>query len=83
MPAFVAAYATLGFTPSTNSNLEPTVIKVAIYARSGIPTHAARQLPNGNWTSKLGLSEDIEHPLAGLVGDIYGDVAVILARPIP
>lgn len=83
IPAFVAAYATIGFVPSTNSNLEPNVIKVAIYARSGIPTHAARQLPNGNWSSKLGPSEDIEHTLAGLVGSVYGEVAMVLAKPIP
>ena len=52
----------------------------AIYARSGIPTHASRQLSNGNWTSKLGQSEDIEHTLAALAGSVYGDVALILAK---
>ena len=83
IPAFAAAFATIGFAPSTNPNLEPDVIKIAIYARSGIPTHAARQLANGNWTSKLGESEDIEHTLAGLVGSVYGDVAMILAKPSP
>lgn len=82
-PAFAAAFATIGFAPSTNSNLEPDVLKIAIYARSGIPTHAARQLANGNWTSKLGEAEDIEHALAGLVGPVYGDVALILAIPNP
>ena len=82
IPAFIAAYGVLGFAPAAHSNLEPNVIKVAIYARSGIPTHAARQLPNGSWTSKLGASEDIEHTLTGLAGAIYGDVAVILAKGI-
>lgn len=83
IPAFAAAFATVGFAPSTNPNLEPNIIKIAIYARSGIPTHAARQLANGNWSSKLGQSEDIEHTLASLVGSIYGDVAMILANPSP
>ena len=83
LPAFAAAFAAIGFAPSTNPNLEPDVVKIAVYARSGVPTHAARQLPNGNWTSKLGQAEDIEHPLAGLVGSVYGDVALILARPGP
>lgn len=83
IPAFVAAYGTIGFAPTTNPDLEPNLTKVALFARSGIPTHAARQLPNGNWTSKLGPSEDIEHTLAGLIGVIYGDVAIILAKPSP
>jgi hypothetical protein len=81
LPAFAAAFATLGFAPSANPNLEPGVIKIALYARSGIPTHASRQLPNGNWTSKLGQSEDIEHTFASLAGSVYGDVAMILAKP--
>lgn len=80
LPTFVAAYATMGFAPTANPDLDPNVDKVAIYARSGIPTHAARQLPNGRWTSKLGQAEDIEHALTDLVGMIYGDVAVILVR---
>lgn len=83
IPAFVAAFATIGFAPSPDPNLEPGVLKIAIYARSGIPTHASRQLPNGSWTSKLGESEDIEHAIAGLVGPVYGDVAMVLAKPSP
>lgn len=48
---------------------------------NGTPTHAARQLENGKWTSKLGQLEDIEHELDGLVGDKYGIVVTILRRP--
>lgn len=81
LSAFVAAFATLGYAPSDNSSNEPGVVKIALYARSGVPTHAARQLGNGRWTSKLGQSEDIEHDLVGLVGSVYGDVAMILAKP--
>lgn len=80
LSAFLAAYATLGYSPTTATAPEPNIGKVAIYARSGIPTHAARQLPSGRWTSKLGQAEDIEHDLPALVGGIYGDVAAILAR---
>jgi hypothetical protein len=80
MSAFLAAFATLGFAPADSDNAEPNVTKIAIYARAGIPTHAARQLPGGRWTSKLGQAEDIEHALADLVGPVYGDVAVILVR---
>lgn len=83
IPAFASAFATIGFVPSSNPNLEPNVSKIAIYARSGIPTHAARQLPCGNWTSKLGQSEDITHTIQGLEGTLYGEVVMILAKPNP
>jgi Asp-tRNA(Asn)/Glu-tRNA(Gln) amidotransferase B subunit len=47
-------------------------------------THAARQLPSGAWTSKLGDWEDIEHKtLSGLESACYGRVARILRRPVP
>lgn len=80
LSAFLAAYATLGYSPTSDAAFEPNVGKVAIYARSGLPTHAARQLPNGRWTSKLGQAEDVEHELPALVGSLYGEVAAILAR---
>lgn len=46
-------------------------------------THAARQLPDGSWTSKLGPDEDILHrtPQA-LVGDLYGQVQAIMKRTL-
>ncbi len=80
LAAFMAAFATIGFATAANSDFEANVDKIAIYARSGLPTHAARQLANGRWTSKLGQAEDIEHELTDLAGTIYGAVAVILAR---
>jgi hypothetical protein len=57
--------------------------KVALYMTSdGEISHAARQLPSGRWTSKLGAYEDIEHnTLAAIEGDAYGMVAQILKRP--
>jgi hypothetical protein len=73
MAAFVAAFATLGYTPCDDDAFDPAWEKVALFVNgAGEPTHAARQLPNGRWTSKLGESEDIEHGLHALKGDIYG-----------
>lgn len=43
----------------------------------GIPSHAARQLPNGRWTSKCGQAEDIEHDLRDLEGRLYGKGCVL------
>ena len=83
--AFVQAYATLGYTVCRNGSTESGFEKIAIYAdASGTPTHAARQLPNGGWTSKLGPAEDISHQgTATVEGPTYGTVVRFMRRPIP
>jgi hypothetical protein len=79
--AFVKAFETLGYTKCADGGLEPDVEKVAIYALNGQPKHAARQLPSGSWSSKLGKNIDIEHSLAGLNGTRYGLVVAFVSRP--
>lgn len=55
LPAFIAAYGTLGYEISASGDLEPGYVKIGLYIDAGgTPTHAARQLPNGAWTSKHG-----------------------------
>lgn len=80
--AFQQAFATLGYATCSDASFEAGWEKVALFVLDGLPTHAARQLPNGRWTSKLGPEEDIEHELNGLVGPCYGSVAAILRRPV-
>jgi len=82
---FVAAFATLGYEPTKSGEHDRDYEKVAIFASSeGIPTHMARQLPNGSWTSKLGGLEDITHiVLAGVAGTDYGHVVAFLQRRKP
>jgi hypothetical protein len=81
LEAYIQAYRTLGYEPCNDEKLESGYQKIAIYVASNrIPTHAARQLANGKWTSKLGWLEDIEHELDGLIGDRYGVVGQILKR---
>ncbi len=83
MDAFIQVFQTLGYETCDNFELEESFEKIAIYAtQDGEPTHAARQLANGRWTSKLGRWEDIEHELEGLVGEMYGSVKQILKRSI-
>ena len=55
---------------------------MAIFADSNdIPTHAARQLADGAWTSKLGQAEDIRHiELDHVSGEHYGNPILILQR---
>ena len=81
--SFIVLFESQGFICCTSPSLEPGVEKVAIYSDDmGVTTHAARQLPNGKWTSKLGPEEDIEHSLEGLEGPEYGTVDQILSRQL-
>jgi hypothetical protein len=81
LDAYVKAYRTIGYEPCENGLLERGVEKIAIYALSGDPTHAARQMPNGSWTSKFGRAEDIDHiTLACLIGPQYGTVCTYMKR---
>lgn len=84
LDAFINAYGTLGYALCDNDRLEHGFEKVAIFVSiSGAPTHAARQLGSGMWTSKLGKAYDIAHVLSGVEGLLYGRVAALLRRPKP
>jgi hypothetical protein len=77
------AFRSLGYEPCPDGAVEPGFEKVALYAAGQFYTHAARQLPSGKWTSKLGRIEDIEHDSPeDLAGGVYGDVAIFMRRPI-
>jgi hypothetical protein len=89
LEAFIAAYSTIGYEPTADNNhgLETGRDKIAIYTDAdGVPTHAARQLPDGTWTSKLGQWEDIMHQTLEAMEDstglglAYGKVALIMVR---
>lgn len=85
LEAFQKAYNNIGYEICQDDALETGFQKIAIYVTlSKVPTHVARQLPDGKWTSKLGSLEDIEHnnlqSLAGQPG--YGEVACIMKKLI-
>ena len=83
LDSFVRAFENLGYNVSTNEKHEEGFEKVALFTKNSEPTHAARQLESGYWTSKLGPQEDIEHfDLKSIEGKHYGKVAVILKRLI-
>jgi len=84
LPSFIAAFATLGYVLCGDGKPERGFVKVALFAdANGIPKHAARQLPTGKWTSKLGVHEDISHILHTVEGKDYGNVVQFLKRPLP
>lgn len=79
--AFIKAFGLLGYSSCANADYEDGFEKVAVFLDAEKkPTHMARQLNSGKWTSKLGKLEDIEHDLAGVEGDAYGKVAQYLKR---
>jgi hypothetical protein len=87
LEAFAQAFSTLGYERCTDSKLEPGFEKIALYGEPSPlgrwkPKHAARQLPNGEWTSKMGSFEDITHTtLEALYDASYGIAVHYFKRP--
>ena len=82
--ALEQAFMSLGYEACADESLEPAFEKVAIYGFGFFYTHAARQLPNGKWTSKLGKAEDVEHESPeDVAGGVYGEVVQFMRRPRP
>ena len=76
----IAVFRTLGYKKCENGDFDKDYEKVVIYVLLGIPKHAARQMPDGRWTSKLGEGKDIIHTLLGLQGTEYGMPTIFLRR---
>ncbi|MEO1396223.1 MAG: hypothetical protein AAFV90_25275 [Cyanobacteria bacterium J06634_5] len=87
LSAFIAAFGTIGYEVCDDASLEPGFLKLAIYGDAQkVPRHVARQLANGEWTSKIGQYEDIRHKtLEALTGDppAYGKIIQIMRQAIP
>ena len=83
--AFEKAFNTLRYERCLNGNLEDGYEKIVLYAKIKNqltePTHAAKQLKCGHWTSKLGPREDIVHnEVKDLTGPAYGDPVLYMKR---
>lgn len=82
---FVKLFERYGYARCESAEFEPGVEKVAIFVNSlGEPTHMARQMQGGKWTSKLGDSVDIEHDeLDAVACKLLGWVEVVMSRHNP
>jgi len=79
----VLAFRSLGYDESPDGSFEVGFEKLAIYGSGFMYTHAARQLPDGRWTSKLGQLEDITHSTTeALESSDYGKVVQFMKRPL-
>jgi hypothetical protein len=82
LEAFLEAFRSLGYEVCSDGSYVSAFEKVAIYGDSSGPLHAARQLEDGAWTSKLGPYEDIRHDhLDGVTCQTYGKPMAFLQRP--
>lgn len=79
----IAALRTVGYDLCADGTLETGFEKVALFGDGyDDPTHVARQLADGHWTSKLGDWEDVEHDTADAVGGGgYGEIFWYMRRP--
>jgi len=79
-----AVFALHNYSDCESDTFDPEFEKVAIYVYpNGDPSHVARQIGSGTWSSKLGISFDIEHEtLDSLKGEEYGTtIGAIMQRP--
>ncbi len=82
LTSLIVVYEWAGFVICADAALEDGVEKIAIYVDGPEWMHAARQLANGKWTSKIGELEEIEHDtLEDLEGPAFGKVTTYMQRP--
>jgi len=79
---FIRAFEWKGYAKCEHGRYVIGIEKVVIFMKNNLPTHAARQLESGLWTSKCGKLEDIQHEmLAAVEGKVYGAAHTFLYRP--
>lgn len=77
----IELFKSLGYDECDDGGLEVGFEKIAIYGAGLMYTHAARQLPDGMWTSKIGQLEDITHSTTEAIeGSDYGYVVQFMKR---
>lgn len=59
---------------------DPKYIKVALYCKKGIPTHAAIQINENFWESKVGELGIIKHDLFEIENETYGEATQIYRK---
>jgi TIR domain len=82
MGGFLRAFETLSYRVCPEGKVEDGYEKIAIHINElGQPTHAARQIKSGLWTSKLGSLQKVEYKDVNVLNPLYGNVAVFMKRP--
>ena len=83
MESLMEALAGLGYEQCDDSDPEDGYQKVALYEVQGEFQHAAVQMPNGHWRSKMGRGPAIEHRNPeSLSSGIYGNPTTYMRRAL-
>lgn len=80
---FIEAFKLKGYELCENVNFESGYRKIALFVKHNTTecTHAARELSNGQWTSKLGRSNDIQHGTPDAIeNNDYGEIFCFMKR---
>ena len=77
--AYFQLFESYGYSKCKNGDIEEGFIKIAFFYSTNKYNnpdsfHAARQLSDGQWTSKLGESIDVSHTLNAMSNSNYGEV---------
>ncbi len=80
LDSITEAFSRQGYALCNDGNLKRGIQKIAIYMGPDGPTHVARQLASGQWTSKIGVNIDARHTLADLRSPLYGKASIFMAR---
>jgi hypothetical protein len=84
LDSYERAYRRIDYRRCDGGDLEAWYEKVVLYEKDGLPCHAARQLPDGRWTSKCGKLQDINHARPETVSgsDGYGAPGLFMRRRV-
>jgi hypothetical protein len=82
IPSVVRTLELVGYEVCPPGDGDPDFERIVLFEDTeGFFAHAARQLPDGRWTSKLGTWEDIEHDDPEcLEGGDYGSISCFLRK---
>lgn len=82
--SYVTIFGQYGFSVCQETKPEKGFVKIVLYGNdAGKWTHVARQLDNGEWTSKMGDYEDIKHIDVDCVGGgSYGKPLIYMKKPL-
>jgi len=79
--SFIQLYSSIGYQVCQHGDLQAGVEKLAIFGFDALrPKHAALQLVDGNWSSKLGENHDVSHSIQNISGGTYGNVLAYMSR---
>ncbi|HOB70603.1 MAG TPA: hypothetical protein PLD55_06520 [bacterium] len=79
--SFIKMFSTFGYEICSDGLCEEGIEKIVIFSdENGKPTHAARQIDENFWTSKLGREIDVSHTLNAMCNGDYGNPAVFMKR---